>query len=692
MSAKVAKKLYEKAREIGNSFADTERMTVEETGLPRGIVPTRQLPGVYITPAGDFDVRDCSNPRNATSPWCGYNPVSTEPFDTGISASITKCGIVVQFSPTIGFIEFPPGHVAYVSEECREALDDIPFKPVKMPGTPEQLPQMTPPAEQTARFNPLCDYIIGLECNVQYQGVGFMLGGDTFFRKYEIMFNGSPYTFYNNTDDPIRSESSTMLIMRGWTIFDTENPSATQSRDNYTGQRQHWARRSIAAGNELVFIENYDQYMFGYGKTWKEWEPGTFWFDGDGSTFANRDPLLPVFRETGRMRQGDLPGGSRPLAYHQLEWSKVTGKMTPGITGYFHQVNLMKARGSHIISWLENGNFTGELGNGLPNGVQYSVGFVQELQCEHTLKYRLPSDDCHPRASEDCCDTQAANCYQEEEMGCCEDKNAGLNAKLDKILKNQGKFPVSISVWDDDPTKPKRQQANKSIGDISTSIDHLNKQMQRTMQILGIEEFTIEYPESVVIPQAQNNFEKLWAWLNPKKPRKIANLAQLIDWGNDQQSAVLGQWQQYVEYDGKPDGKGQPTKEKVVLPDVATTLRELFKMSAAQIQVSSLNTDIGAKTLATSTNAAVMLLETLERVKDMQTYMDYVTTEKKKKLPIQISPGEKATNLEKYLKPSKVEIVYDEWDAKNDESMQEALDSIKETLVVVLAQLGGGGT
>lgn len=683
-------KSYEKIRSKLNEGADTDKMTNQETGLPNGIVPSRTFDGFYTSPlTGDFDPRDCSNPRNATSPWCGYNPVSTTPFDPGISIKKTKCGVVAELAPTIGFIEFPPAHVAYVNPECRDALDEIKFKPVPQPTPEKPLPDVTPPSEQSYAFNPLCDYIIGLECNVRGRGgvAEETEANGTFWYRHDVVFGGVNRTFYSNNSNPVERITDSVLELKGMVIFPNNYPYYEPIWYNYRSAVT--LKKITPTGTEDVSINNTPEAFQGYGRTASYYAPGTFPYPIPYSPYESSPVLLQNFRLSSLLKPVDYPAGAS-FAYHNPIWNLDTQRMAPRTnTVWGKSPCFYLASGLAIINWLNSGTFNGENPDGSPNGFKYTVGFKQELKCDFSRKYYLPSDDCHPKPQEDCCDSQNANCYREEDMGCCEDKNKELMALLRKIDKKLGEFPKNVSVWDDDPNTRDRQKKSKSITDVAASVEHLNQQLQNTLQLIGIEEFPIGYPDSVIVPQAQNSLEKIWSWLNPKKERKIRNIAQLIDWGTDQSSAVLGQWQQYVEYDGKPDKKGRPTKEKVVLPDIATTLRELFKMLASNIQVNGLNTDIQAKSLATSTNNSIMLLEALETIKDIQLYLDYVSSQKSKALPIQVTPGENTKNLKKYLEPSTAHITYEAWQAENDDSLQEGIDSIRQTLVTVLAQLGG---
>lgn len=686
---KSAGKVYERVRDYSNKSADTDSMTDRDSGLPKGLVPNRVFDGVYTSPGdGKFDPRDCSNPRNATSPSCGYNPVSAIPFDPGFGIKKTKCGVVVELAPTIAFLEFPPVHAAYINPECRDAYEakyqkKTPIQPTEQPGTPYVPPPVEPANSINAILQDECYYIIELGSSNKYDKLRNHTPTDT-IRYFEIQVLGIIFKGWHTGKLPIVQGITKFEILFNGLIVMKE------PRYNSIGFQQYscWGEDFLPDGNGGCPLTPFDfpqDYYRGWHNIWyaecqSKMKTGSYLCNGggiDGYNLYIRDYVEGGFRtfyEADYLSQKGFTMGQIDYRYGLL-----TGHSTPSPNQF-----MFGAYGAAIKPYLDHIKGKSQI-------TEYFVRNYYEVNCPTSKRYWNPSPDCYPQPAEDCCDSQNANCYGEEDMGCCEDKNKDIDAKLDKILRNQGKFPVSVSVWDDDPTKPKRQQANKNLSDISASIEHLNKQLQRTMQILGIEEFTIEYPETVIIPQAQSNLEKIWAWFSPKKSRKIANLAQLIDWGNDQQSAVLGQWQQYVEYPGKPDGKGKPTTEKVVLPDVATTLRELFKMTASTIQMAGLNTDIQAKALATSTNNSVMVLEALERIKDVQTYMDYVTVERSKRLPIQVSPGEKSNNLKKYLTPSEASVVFDQWDAANDESMQEALDSIKQTLVVVLAQLGGEG-
>jgi hypothetical protein len=138
-------------------------------------------------------------------------------------------------------------------------------------------------------------------------------------------------------------------------------------------------------------------------------------------------------------------------------------------------------------------------------------------------------------------------------------------------------------------------------------------------------------------------------------------------------SANMGQWQRVIEEEGVPgppdaNGNQSPgTRQKIVLPDMATTLEELIRLSIRTQKTLGFLTDITIKLQLESAGIKTTAAQSLLRIEDVQEFLDYPTTEKSSKVPIQItvpSPNasdQEKNDLHKFEQPSQAYVRYDDW-------------------------------
>lgn len=665
------KQIYEYGREKLNEKADSGGMFEESLGgLPKGMQST-SLPGFYKSPdTGNFDPRDCSNPRNATSPWCGYNPISTTPIGLSVSPTSTSCGNFVTIQATLGFIELPPVYLAYLNENCRQEYENlqqpgtIVTPPVTTPGQPNPPFPVDFDAGSTAKpFSDRCNYIVELcrnhSTHIDDYGSWERMGGLTRFD--ELLPNGERVTGWHTGRLPvIRSFSNNACYFNGGVLIDPEYEGIIDTR--------YWTYDYGSYGHSYNGTCLY--YSDFYANTYNGWQNWSFPDCEKRLSTGEENPAWTDTKDYRRLRpEACFIQGSYNLRVgtSQAVLDFNTGKLGSTGAGGGLSPNLIMGQGSELKKYLSEGKFRSQ-------GSAYYIRQWVEIDCNSSPSLNAPN----PQLPGD------------DPMGCCDKPGQSnkeiidLLKKIDKKLGDPGK---KVTVWDEDSRKLGYQKKDYSPGDIVAFLSLLNERFNHTQECIGISDLPAKFPDSLNVPIPKNDIEKFWNWLKPGKERTIPSLVRQLDWLADQISAQQGQWQQYVEYEKTV--KGKTVKEKVILPDVATTLRELFKMLTVTIQTQGMDTDILAMCIQNSTNNSVMLTELTARVRDIQLYLDHNTRETTVEYPALINPSQKAKNLQEYLSPSTLKVKVDEWQASVDRSLQEELDEMKRMLSILLANLGG---
>lgn len=284
-------------------------------------------------------------------------------------------------------------------------------------------------------------------------------------------------------------------------------------------------------------------------------------------------------------------------------------------------------------------------------------------------------------------------------MGCCppspnqekNDRDLEEIKRLLKLLVKRVGEPQKVVLFDEDPNKPGRQKKTVKKETLFDAVKLATQRCEIIAQIVGIEAFPVDVPATVIAPEKSGVWAKIFAFIDGKKRRKLKSLVEMLAWQAEQDAAVLGKWHQSIDIEDGDALKEGEQPQKIVLPNVAETLKEQILLLSNLIQAQGLTLDIAIKSLHESSATKLEVAKTLVVVKDIQEYLDYDTEQKTFKVPIQISvPDPTATeadraNLSRYLEPSETQIVSDEWMGRD--SFQEALTDLRNAASMIRASL-----
>lgn len=282
-------------------------------------------------------------------------------------------------------------------------------------------------------------------------------------------------------------------------------------------------------------------------------------------------------------------------------------------------------------------------------------------------------------------------------MGCCppsptQDKNdrdlEEIKRLLKLLLKKVGE-PQSVVLFDEDPNKPGRQKKTVKKETLFDAVKLATQRAEVANQILGIEAFPIDVPATVINPEKSGIWGKVFGFIDGKKRRKLKSVAEFIAWQSEQDAAVLGKWHQTIPIADSDATKKGDQPEKVVLPNVAETLKEIILLVANLIQSQGMMMDVTLKTLTETSAVKVEVAKTQLVVRDMQQYFDYDTQDEVFEVPIQIgvppadATDEDMANFSKFLEPSMTKVASPEWMGRD--SFQEALTDLRAAAAMIRA-------
>lgn len=253
-------------------------------------------------------------------------------------------------------------------------------------------------------------------------------------------------------------------------------------------------------------------------------------------------------------------------------------------------------------------------------------------------------------------------------MDCCED----LRQLLQLTLKRIGE-PQKVAIFDEDLERKGTQKADKIP---QTLNDYLKLAVERTEivnRLIGIENFPVTVPDTMITPFQEGVFAKVFKFIDAKKKRKIGSLTEFIAWMSEQDSAVLGEFHQVIQFQTE-DNK----TSSVVLPNVAEALKEIVLLTSQMARQNNTQTElifkIAAETVATRAAAS----KSTAIIQDIQDYLDYPTQTKTSTIPTAISLPKltinkagvpiataKTEDYKNFLKPGEIKFVYDDWTGDN---------------------------
>ncbi|WP_375470987.1 hypothetical protein [uncultured Nostoc sp.] len=256
-------------------------------------------------------------------------------------------------------------------------------------------------------------------------------------------------------------------------------------------------------------------------------------------------------------------------------------------------------------------------------------------------------------------------------MNCC--PNVSNLENLLKIIIERIGEPQKVTIFDEDLDRKGAQKSDKTPESLNEYLNLVIQRIEIANRIIGIENFPVTVPETMIEPFKEGLFAKVFNFIDGNKKRKITSIAEFIAWMSEQDSAVLGEFHQVIEYQTE-DKKSS----NIVLPNVAESLKEIVLLSAQMAKQNNIQTElifkIAAEIVATRASAA----RTGKIAEDIQDYLDYPTQTKTAKIPTTVSLPQITTNKEgkpvatastenykKFLQSGEIKYTYDDWTGDN---------------------------
>jgi len=270
-------------------------------------------------------------------------------------------------------------------------------------------------------------------------------------------------------------------------------------------------------------------------------------------------------------------------------------------------------------------------------------------------------------------------------MSCC--PNVRENDELLRLILSRIGSPLNVEIRDFDEKTKGYQPRTENQQTLFKAAKINTDRVEVTNDIIGISEYPITAPLSIVedykdiFPEGFDLYSDLFA--DADTPIQLANLTQFINWQVEQESAVMGGWQQVISFE--KDGK----KDVIRLINVAETLRELILIQVGQNKDNSLIVDMCTRMLTELIQIKGNVIKGNYVLEDIQDYLDYPTKQKEASFPITITTPEEGKTLEenesveRLLKPSLMKVAYDDW--TGDYSLHEKLLDLLQAAAMIRA-------
>lgn len=273
-------------------------------------------------------------------------------------------------------------------------------------------------------------------------------------------------------------------------------------------------------------------------------------------------------------------------------------------------------------------------------------------------------------------------------MSCCHNSDDDSNALLQIVLQRIG-LPTSAVIFDSDENRQDAQAQTRQIPTLFSGLKLEVERTEKTSKMIGIDAFPIEVPDSVIKPEKTGIWAEIGKLFKWEQKRKIRSVAELLVWLAEQDSAVNGQFHQVIEIQDADSTKAGNQPKKVVLPNIAETLKEIIVLLIELTKTSELNLDVTLKTLTETSGTKLETVKAQRIVEDIQQYLDYPTVQKTLDVPVQITlpsnPNDTASgnDLYKFLTPSRRPIIFDDW--TGDRSLEDTLLDILQVVAMMRA-------
>ncbi|GAA6621586.1 hypothetical protein [Scytonema sp. NUACC26] len=276
-------------------------------------------------------------------------------------------------------------------------------------------------------------------------------------------------------------------------------------------------------------------------------------------------------------------------------------------------------------------------------------------------------------------------------MSCCPNNN-NIEQLLRLILKRIG-TPKEIIIFDEDLDREGSQQAKKTPQTLFESNKLTTDRVEIANRIIGIANFPVTVPETLVDPHHEDGFDELYGFIPKDKEKKLKTLTEFLAWKVQADSALIGHFHQVIEYEEK---EGEE-KEVIVLPNISETLKELIVINAQAAKQINIITEAIYRVLTEIAQTKTQVCRNVAITEDIQDYLDYPTVTKSQDIDVAINvPGmvkrknlgngigvlegidgfadygdnqeakeEEKEDAIKYLQNGTSRFVYEDWNGKN---------------------------
>jgi hypothetical protein len=619
------------------------RTSIQPTLSPQYGTPEGRIPfgdgssGWYHTPE-TIEPTDCVNYPN--SPWCGGNPLSTRPIGLDIQINVNPCGLDIDIRPTL-FIKLPVHGISYrLPGDCR---NDPPPK--------------TEPTPQPGQIN--------------YEG--FDIAVDSKSQVFAFITNSqnAAYTYTNPWGCGNLSGIS-FATPEGW-VSSCGNFRCPGDKMTVSGSLQQtpvgcdWKYEVYATGFKTNIPHPYISGTYCSDQSYRDSSVST--------SPANYNTGAYIFTyihdEAGNIRQWKTNDGqtstinySIPATYETSYCEPYRGMPLRIWKGYYRHIKFFVAQPKTIEAYKT---------------VTVKLEYVVGVNCSYPII--TPYDKNHPPLplpKKDCCMTCCTPTTQQNDNTALLQK---ILAEIQKANKNLGTYPFNATLFDADENQQEAQSKTIAITTVANGIKNTLDRVEKTSKMIGIDAFPITLPDTIIEEPEKGLLGSALSFLNPFKDRTIHSIAELIAWKIEQDSAVMGHWHQFIEMETSTTdpktGKTSTKNEKIVLPNMSQTMKELVVMNSQGMKITGLILDCCIKLLIEVAGTKLKAAEAAKRAEDLQQYMDYPTTEKWMDVPLQTDmpkstdSQEKRENLHQFLQPSHAKVKFD--DCTGEHSLQEAI-------------------
>ncbi len=247
---------------------------------------------------------------------------------------------------------------------------------------------------------------------------------------------------------------------------------------------------------------------------------------------------------------------------------------------------------------------------------------------------------------------------------CC--PNIQQNDELLRLILKRIGEPKTVTIFDEDMEREGAQQANKEQETLFNAAKIATDRVEIANRLIGIANYPVKVPDTMIAPHKEGIFEQVFDFIDGDKEREIKTVTELITWMAEQDSAVLGQFHQVIEFEQDFDGDGNTKSETVVLPNVAESLKEMILLLVQLANAEGTKLHALVKILAEVNNLKVNLFKTMQTVIDIQDYLDYPTNTKQVEVPLSCTfKLDDRQDLEEFFNDSKGKMTFEDWDGTN---------------------------